>query len=232
MAELVQDALHATVPIGILHLLASLVIRPPVHKYKETRWFFIHCFVNARIALLTLPVIRAFVSNPELLYSENSHLASKVPICTAIWLHLYHVCFYEMRKDDVWHHVVFVPTIALPGYLYEWGGFGNFQLFFICGLPGCIIYAVLVWNRMNSSSKWNEPMISAVVNIGIRMPGVILANGMLIHAVYNGRVNAPFVFVIIQVTLAPFNAVYYARQSFQRVVAKFWHRRGSMLHAE
>ena len=218
MDEIVSDNLHAIVPIGILHMLASVAVQTHVHKYEETRWFFVHCFMNAYIALITLPVIQAFLSNPQLLYNENTHLTSKIPICTTIWLHLYHVCFYKMRKDDAWHHVVFVPTIALPGYMYEWGAFGNFQLFFICGLPGCIIYAVLVWNRVNASSKYNEPIISAAANIGIRTPGVLLANGMLVHAVYSGRVNAPLVFVFIQVALSPFNAIYYARQSIQRVV--------------
>lgn len=128
---------------------------------------------------------------------------------------MYHVVAYRMRFEDAWHHFVFVPTIGLPGYLYDWAAFGNLQLFFICGIPGMVIYAVLVSQRVGRV-RFDEPLLSAAINICVRAPGILAANALLCHAIWNDAIHPPRIAWALQLTLAPTNAIYYAHQSWSR----------------
>ena len=186
--------------------------------YNNTRWFFVHFVVNSIIFVFTIPhVLAAFFDIANL--SQGETYAQKFPIVLALWVHLYHFLFFKMTKEDVFHHLVFIPTIALPGYMYDWAGIGNIQLFFICGFPGGVIYLVLFLQK-TSSLYLNEPKISAIMNVCCRMPGVLIANGLLVHAYRNDHVSPPLWAFLLQVVLAPMNSIYYARQSYKRATRK------------
>lgn len=220
-----SDSASALLPICFFHLLAFLVVRPYVCKRDETRWFFVHAALNAHIAFLTYPAVIALVTDPGKLYvTAASELTSHVPICVGVWMHVYHVTAYKLRFEDTWHHLLFVPTIGAPGYMYEWGGFGNLQLFFICGFPGAVIYSVLVLQRVHNV-RLREPVVSAWMNVTLRAPGILVSNVLLLHAYANGSIDSPpLLFVGLQLVLAPTNGIYYAKQAWSRRLKKKDHQ--------
>lgn len=205
----------------VFHGLSLGVCAKETSKTAETRWFVVHFFTNVAIAALTIPnAIVLFTDVHRILYDETGPLVSKTPICLALWLHIYHVLLYKMTADDLFHHMVFIPTIGIPGYVYDWGAVGNLQLFFICGVPGALIYAIIIIQR-TTNWRFDEPRISATVNIFLRAPGIFVSVFMLTVAVaVNRAINAPWWAVIAQVTLSPLNAVFYAYQSWERLGRK------------
>lgn len=223
----VSVGVHAAsiVTISMLHWFADRTVPPSLlndaslKRRRETVWFLVHACANALIAWRTLPCVVELVLRPAALYeTSDAEIAGKFPICLAIWLHLYHMMLFEMRADDVFHHGVFLPTIGIPGYVYDWGDVGNLQLFFICGVPGMVIYATIVHNRINPNRTLPEPFVSFVVNVFLRTPGILVANALLFHALRNRFLSPPVWASCIQMILAPTNAVYYGWQSLSRYV--------------
>jgi len=57
-----------------------------------------------------------------------------------IFLHIYHMIFFNCNYDDVFHHLVFVGIGSFTIFFFENGYYSALSHFFICGLPGGIDY--------------------------------------------------------------------------------------------
>jgi hypothetical protein len=141
---------------------------------------------------------------------------TKFSMCLSIWIHIYHALFYNLSKEDLFHHIIFATLLPVPGYIYDWGTISNCNLFFICGLPGGMIYALLTLQKCGYLLKLNEPYFSMVINVFLRCPGILACSIVLSYNLWNGNVNVPLPFTIIQILLCPFNAIYYTNQSIRR----------------
>ena len=147
--------LKMSIPVATLHqmsililaLLHTVMIYYAPNITPATRWIFIHAVINVIVTTLTVKHVMALFQNIHVLYNDSSY-ASQFPILLVTWSHLYHVIFYRLTVDDLLHHVIFIPCIAIPGCFYKWGGYGNLQLFFICGLPGFIIYTTILLKKI------------------------------------------------------------------------------------
>lgn len=124
--------------------------------------------------------------------------------------------FYRLSVADTLHHGVFVPFLALPGYMYEWGALGNFQLFFICGVPGGVIYYTLVLHRCGALLRVREPELSYALNVYMRLPGILAAQMCMVLCLASGTVQAPTWAAVAQLVLGTANAVKYASESRTR----------------
>lgn len=162
MDDVVDDVFLSTFTIGLLHLGVTLIVPSSTRKRHESTWFLMHAFVNAIIAWQTFPCVVALLTHPSSLYqSPHPLIGGRFPICLAINVHVYHMAMFEMRREDLLHHGVFLPTIAIPGYLFHWGDVGNLQLFFICGLPGFVISVRC--RRGDTAPSDTQPIKNAVV---------------------------------------------------------------------
>jgi hypothetical protein len=78
---------------------------------------------------------------PSKIFHPNNHWS----ILAIIAVHTYHCVAFDLSKQDIFHHFMFVPTIGVyGGFCMAWGPFRNCVAFFISGLPGGIDYIVLV----------------------------------------------------------------------------------------
>lgn len=173
---------------------------------QKLKWFFVHAVSNISIAIMTFSHLTSH-------FTGITRDEDKRSIVLVIYTHIYHMLFYKLSSDDILHHFVFLPTIALPGLLYDWKNIGNVQLFFICGIPGAIIYITLI---LNKTTRWNvnEPLITALVNSVLRMPGILFANYILFTQ--HHTLSAPAWAIWAQLLLAPTNAVYYTYTAIRR----------------
>lgn len=197
--------------------------RVPLGYKPSTLWFCEHALVNAMIATCTLPAVWAAWRAPmSTLTPTGTPADSALPMRMAAWLHAYHVAFYALTWQDVLHHGLFVTLLALPGCAYEWGALGNAQLFFLCGLPGGLVYALLAAQRLGHCPRVREPVVSALLNALVRAPGTLACTLTLATGLRRGLWpgDAPAWAVALQLTLAPANAVYYAWQSVDRARKK------------
>ena len=91
-------------------------------------------------------------------------------------VHVYHMLAFKLSGPEYFHHLLFIPTLGFPGQLFDWGAMGNFQAFFISGLPGGIDYYLLSVGY----DRLEQKHISANLNIWCRMPGLLVC-GLLLY---------------------------------------------------
>lgn len=188
---------------------------PPGDR-TQARWFVLHAFANAWITRLTLPGVRYLLLHPLQAFDagDDPDAASRTPLSIVVALHIYH-CLggFTLSWQDVFHHAVFLPTLGFPGMVYEWGSFGNFLAFFVCGVPGAIDYALLGLHKLRVATGLNQKRICANLNLWVRMPGILFGMGVCFAACHARPPSAPAWAVALQVTFMPFNVLFYTKQS-------------------
>lgn len=206
---------------NVRFLVRTVLIPRNARKHESTCWFAEHALVNALLTVLAWPGLLATMRAPEQSMDATLHAntwaASSMPMCVTVWLHAYHAICYDLSWEDRFHHGVFIATLAVPGWRYRWGALGNAQLFWICGLPGGLLYGLLAAQRCNRLAFLSEPKVSAWINVVLRCPGILLCSWSMVYSLVNGALpEAPVWAITLQLILGPINAVYYAVQSVQR----------------
>ena len=198
---------------------ARWVVSYSESKREHTRWCAIHAAVNGVIALAAWPSLVATALQPResLLPPPWTNGETCIPVVLGLWLHAYHAAFYTLSSDDRAHHILYVAILGTPSYIYS-RRVTNVMIFFLSGLPGGLIYALVALRRCNVSPflSWNEPKISAAINLGMRAPGVFFGALSLIRASFTTH-DIPDVVLMMQAVLPVINVVYYARQSVIRL---------------
>jgi len=180
-----QLLLAFVLELGIIAAYHQLVA-----KGKKGDWFETHAFANALTVLFTLPSMYAWALKPlevvgytpqnapppifcsgwytpAILFHENNHWA----ILFVVAVHTYHCLAFPLSKQDIFHHLMFVPTVGVyGGFFVEWGPVRNCVAFFISGLPGGIDYAVLVGVKRGSISKLFQKRLASKINLWCRGP--------------------------------------------------------------
>lgn len=207
---------------SLFFLAAAELLSSSLSSTQISSWFLLHSIVNFFISYLTFENV---LSSPgHALRGEGICFgpSDKLPITLAVLLHAWHVLFFDLTGEDRLHHFLFIPLIGVPGALYDWGICGNVQLFFLCGLPGGLIY-LLLHLRKEGELRWvNEPLFSALVNLFLRLPGGILAWYLLAFTSFYhlDRVQVPLFPLLLQLVLSPSNTLYYSFQSCLRFLSR------------
>ena len=114
---------------------------------------------------------------------------------------------FRLSSADYFHHFVFIPTIAFPGQVFKWGALGNFQAFFISGLPGGVDYFMLGLQKTKLLKGMTEKRINANLNTWIRTPGILTSTVLLYQALKLARHEVPMWAALLQLFLPPYNAL-------------------------
>lgn len=189
---------------------------------QKSRWFAIHVFANLIVCIAAFkPVVTAMIdpahSADGTKYSDTSIFGTgtNFPLVMIIAVHVYHmVIFDDLSSADYFHHLMFIPTMGIPGMLYKWGPAQSFLCFFISGLPGGIDYAALALNKMgwiNDRSLIKK--IGALQNSWIRWPGIIVSAYNIYMGWVYGSLHAPWYWALLIAGLSSFNAIYYGFQA-------------------
>jgi len=166
------------------------------------------------VAFLKNPQDALHVTCPEYTFECIFTPDSKVPLLIANCLHLYHfVGNFKLTKDDIFHHLVFLPTLCIPGLYYDWGYFGNWLALYVCGIPGCVDYFILAMQRIQKISNLNQKRISVNLNMWFRLPGILFAIGIAYNSFIHSDYNVPSWALIVQLVFLPTNVIFYAKQS-------------------
>lgn len=201
-------------------LFAEMTVRLMIPRStSRVRWFSVHALCNFVVAVYTTSAMLQLWN-----IDENACLpgqdVSPVPIVITVLLHVWHGLAYPLTTDDKFHHLLFIPLIGMPGCVWDWGRCGDAQLWFLNGVPGGSIYTLLAMQKYGMATTVFEPAFTALVTTFVRLPGGIMAALQLISALRAGKIDVPLLPIILQLTLGPFNASYYAVSSMRR-----WFRR-------
>ena len=209
--------------VGLCLALLGLVdlVRPwtPV-RHPGSRYFFLHTVCNAMISVACLPdLARALLSPVAALVGPT---LTVFPMAAVASIHIYHVLFFRLSSEEIFHHVQFVVPLFVLGVVFKWDGGAsqNWGAFFICGLPGGLNYAALVGVKEGWLSSLAQKRFDAWINATLRAPGCIVY-ACLQWQVWlagsrpaRGWSSAAIDFFTLLVTfLIVFNGVYYEEQS-------------------
>ena len=149
------------------------------------------------------------------MFHANNHWS----ISFVVAVHTYHCIAFPLSKQDIFHHLLFVPTLGVyAGFFVEWGHFRNCVAFFISGLPGGIDYAVLVGVKRGQISKLFQKRLASKINLWCRGPflGMLLPFTCYLGCV-EGHVVGLYncVKVMLIALLCCYNGIYYMEMAIR-----------------
>jgi len=189
---------------------------------QKSRWFALHTIANIVVCITAVNPVFTTLADPAhsadgIKYNNTSMFgsASNFPLVMIIAAHFYHmVMFDDLNKDDYFHHLMFIPTMGIPGLMYNWGPCQSFLCLFISGLPGGIEYFFLALSKLGFvNDKTFLKKVAALQNAWCRWPGIILASYHIYMGWVYGTLLAPWYFAIMVMGLSSFNAIFYGFQA-------------------
>jgi len=186
----------------------------------RARWFALHGFANTLVVLTAFNGMITALMDP--LYSLDSRVyydrtlfgsASPWPVYIINSLHAYHVLFFDLRDEEMFHHLVFVPVIGFMGQFYDWGCAQGFMAFFISGLPGAIDYLLLVLVKYQKIDAIVQKRVCAALNVYVRGPFIIISAHTIYLAMLYDNLTVPRWACTSILIIALFNSLYYTKQS-------------------
>jgi hypothetical protein len=207
------------------------------NEIKQARWFFVHCIANGMVVVTGFSSVVSVLTDPQNAMDVSVNFdrsvfgnASKWPMIIINAVHVYHmVGGYSLSSADYFHHLLFIPLCGVPGQLFNWGAISNFQAYFISGLPGGIDYLLLGLQKIRAkenktsattasststiADKLYEKRFNANLNVWLRCPGTLFGTALIYQCAISNRHSIPLAFLLLQLVLPPFNALYYCKQA-------------------
>ena len=197
--------------IFLIALVDVLVLRR-FFPDQKTRWFALHCLVNAAVVVGCVPDMVELSARPLCVAVEPP--ASYYPGYYAWGLHAYHLAAYtDLRLEDFVHHVLFAGLLGPFNYSYEWGRMTNLLVFFMTGLPGGIDYGCLVLVKSGRLNRIYQKSICSTINNWCRVPGLVATATLMASVAMHGAIRAPGWVVAIVTCLCLLNGLYYGEQA-------------------
>jgi hypothetical protein len=203
-----------------LNLLYSFIIIRFCDKYiqryfSKARWYGLHALINFVNVLSTQHALIKAIADPinidtSDIVSYNFFSPYSIwPTILTITLHFYHFIFFKIRKEDLMHHLFFIPFL-LCNLSYQ---AKNLTIFFGSGFPGLISYICLALKRYQLVSYNKEKKIGFIQNIVLRAPGLLFSSFSVFYSyLYNTHHSINIYFIGLICFLASVNGLYYLQQ--------------------
>tara|TARA_B100000900_G_C20592698_1_gene722179 strand:- start:201 stop:899 length:699 start_codon:yes stop_codon:yes gene_type:complete len=141
----------------------------------NTRWFFLHSYVNFIITITTFSdLVRCLIDpyNGILTFSETSQIGYRIATIS----HVYHmVFFYNKLTQDEWlHHVLMCLVCGPLTKFYNRNRICVSTLWFLSGLPGFIDYAMLYLVKIGRIPSITQKNLYIYLSCLVRSPGCII----------------------------------------------------------
>lgn len=181
-------------------------------KWKELLiWYLIHSISNIYITYLCLEPISYILHDP--IYHLINPTKYYITTILIIFLHLYHILFFNCTKDDLFHHYIFVSIGSITIFYFENGYFSAFAHFFVCGFPGAIDYFFLFLYQFGCIYKETRLKVAMFLNVWIRSPGLsIVATFSIINFIYSKKYIINIIEFILQLFITIGNGQMYLKE--------------------
>jgi hypothetical protein len=171
-------------------------------------WYLIHFLGNMYIVLISLTPIFEILSDP--LYQLFHPIEYYDTTIIADLIHIYHILFFNLTNDDIFHHLFFVGLGSFTVYYFQSGYYSALTHFFICGLPGGIDYLFLFFYKIGYIEKITRLKAAMFLNVWIRSPGLcMLATVSIIKFIYTEKTYINTIELILQILNTLVNGQYY-----------------------
>lgn len=216
-----EDLVFVSGFLILLGALDLLIVRPFLNP--KGRYFALHLVANTIAAVAAFPDFkRGMTADPITVFSGPSHtMVANSVICA---IHLYHCIAFNLRWDDIFHHLTFASILcglAIP-FKHIGGVANNFGCFFLSGVPGGIDYFMLVCVYQGLMKKATQKKYYSLINIYLRGPSMVVYTFLGWQCIYNGTYGPPLPMVLIVIFLHFFNGQYYTRQAVATTTLYFY----------
>lgn len=191
-----------------IFFLTHLILKKIYKINNLAIWYLIHFLGNMYIVIISLKPINKILKDPlNELFNPKEYYDTTV---IADLIHIYHIIFFKLSKDDIYHHIFFVGIGTITVYYFENGYYSALTHFFICGLPGGIDYLFLFFYKIGYIEKNTRLKIAMILNVWIRSPGLcILSSISIIKFIYSNKNYKNIIELLLQLFITIFNGQYY-----------------------
>jgi len=210
-----EDFIEISLSLIILDLssriIASLITNKSVLSISpNTRWFFIHCWVNLIASINTYKDLTYCIKNIEKCTLEKISSEGFYSAKLVLLLHFYHmVVFYKHLKYSDWFHHVVMTSFNAPLLYYKRLKIQSVVIFFLCGLPGFIDYFLLYLVKTKLIDIKIEKNIYLFLSSYVRSPGSLLAVFLSIPYFLREQTHFDYTVSFIGISLIFWNGQYY-----------------------
>ena len=169
---------------------------------QKTKYFAIHIFANLLTMYVCFDEIIYGLANPLELYVKPTHFYGYYLM---IALHLYHMIFHSLDRNDIFHHLLFVLFGCGWALYFQPYIVSSLPLLALHGFPGAMDYTSLILYKYGKIDKLQQKKFSANVNLWFRGPYALLISGMAFVSLFEQKRYEclPCVLLVI------FNGLYY-----------------------
>ena len=174
-----------------------------------------HILCNFVVASMVWLDMMIMLDSPK----KGADITSRDASIFAVSVHVYHAVAFSLSCEDRLHHTLFAGimgslTASFPSHA------SNAALFFMSGLPGGLIYSLLVARRCGHFRFVNEPLFSAIVNIFARLLGIVVCLICFVYGLLSESQarQTPLSIGVLQFVLCLGNGLYYTHQSVVRTL--------------
>jgi len=202
-----------------LNLFSNIKLR------NKTIWFFLHFIGNMLVVICSIPYIYMFLSN--LPYHLQYPVYQYDTTIIAVAIHIYHILFFNLNYDDIFHHFYFVFIGLIIQYLHNLGYLLALYHFFVTGFPGGIDYLILFLVDIGIYTKQKRLRIASFLNIWIRSPGILFSFAFCIVIFSYNQLNfINCLYLLIDSFVCYYNAQLYLKLIVEKnaIVNNQYHR--------
>lgn len=182
---------------------------------SETHWWLMHILCNVIVASMVWSDMMVILDSPQ----KGADITSRDASIFAVSVHVYHAVAFPLTREDRFHHTTFAGimgglTASYPSHA------SNAALLFLSGIPGGLIYFLLVARRCGYLRLVNEPLFSAFVNIFVRLLGIVMCLICFVYGILSESQtrHPPLSIGVPQFILCLGNGLYYTHQSVMRAL--------------
>jgi hypothetical protein len=204
--------------------LFDVIILQRLFTNKSARWFALHSAFNWAIVFLSARDVYSVFSAPLCSLSRPMDAATWTGIHTVFAGHLYHAVAFDLKPQEVRHHLVFAGVGAAITLSLPWGPLMGLCAFIMCGLPGGIDYGLLSAVKTGHVTQLREKHCNMLLHTWIRIPGLVFVGSVAFACLMHGtstRLNTPLLVVAIALNLL--NGLHYGQQ----IIGNFYSKAGT-----
>lgn len=182
--QIVETVTAFFIAIACIAVLDFLVAR-----FFAARYFVLHVAANAVIAVCCVPDLWLMLTDPMTALSQDE--TSNIPLGIVYSIHVYHMIApgFKLYFVDWLHHILMVVLGCPAMMISKAGPIGNFNFFFICGLPGGIDYLLLVLVKQRIIKPLTEKKYNRILNLWCRTPFLIATSTFFFLKYHLDRTN-------------------------------------------
>lgn len=210
------------IAIDYISIYTTKYINKKLPITPNTRWFFIHSYVNFIITITTFNDLLLCISDPyngTLTLSKTSQIGYRIASIS----HIYHIIFFynKLTRDEWLHHVLMCLVCGPLTKFYNRNRICVSTLWFLSGFPGFIDYTMLYLVKVGKIPSIKQKNLYLYLSCLIRSPGCIIMVYIQLINMYKVKYVDELLAKLVLSSLVLWNAQYFLYITIRDTTRKY-----------